>query len=189
MGAKPQTAPRYYDQNITQSQHRNYMIEVNGISCFITVCVHACIKIAMAFQITSLTIVYSTVYQGTDQRKHQSSSSLAFVRGIPRLSENSPQKGPVTRKMFPFDDTLQYATAITQAIFQCAHKQACLPGGHKWNYLPGAISVMKSLQTIWISVIQSWNGCRSSNEVAVSSQKWEGTSLVAPVMTAKRHAL
>ena len=34
----------------------------------------------MASQITSLTIVYSTVYSGEDQRKHQSSTSLAFVR-------------------------------------------------------------------------------------------------------------
>ena len=39
---------------------------------------------AMASQITSLTIVYSTVYLGTDQRKRQSSESLAFVRGIHR---------------------------------------------------------------------------------------------------------
>ena len=38
----------------------------------------------MASQITSLTIVYSTVYSGADQRKHQSSASLAFVRGIHR---------------------------------------------------------------------------------------------------------
>ena len=37
---------------------------------------------AMASQITSLTIVYSTVYSDADQRKHQSSVSLAFVRGI-----------------------------------------------------------------------------------------------------------
>ena len=38
---------------------------------------------AMASQITSLTGVYSTVYSGADQRKHQISASLAFVRGIP----------------------------------------------------------------------------------------------------------
>ena len=36
---------------------------------------------AMASQITSLAIVYSTVYSGADQRKHQSSASLAFVWG------------------------------------------------------------------------------------------------------------
>ena len=39
---------------------------------------------AMASPITSLTIVYSTVYSGADQRKHQRSSSLALVRGIHR---------------------------------------------------------------------------------------------------------
>ena len=54
---------------------------------------------AIASQITSLTIVYSTVYLGTDQRKHQSSASLAFVRGIHRWPVNFPHKGPVTRKL------------------------------------------------------------------------------------------
>ena len=60
----------------------------------------------MASQITSLTIVYSTVYSGADQRKHQSSASLAFVWGIHRGPVNSPHKWPVTRKMFPFDDAI-----------------------------------------------------------------------------------
>ena len=54
----------------------------------------------MAFQITSLTNVYSTVYSGPDQRKHQSSASLAFVGRIHRWPVNSPHKGPVTRKCF-----------------------------------------------------------------------------------------
>ena len=60
----------------------------------------------MVSQITSLTIVYSTVYSDTDQRKHQSSASLAIVRGIHRGPMNSPHKWPVTRKMFPFDDVI-----------------------------------------------------------------------------------
>ena len=51
---------------------------------------------AIASQITSLTIVYSIVYSGADQRKHQSSASLAFVRGIHRGPVNSPHKCPVT---------------------------------------------------------------------------------------------
>ena len=61
---------------------------------------------AMASQITSLMIVNSIVYSGADQRKHQSSAPLTFVRGIHRWPVNSPQKGPVTRKMFPFDDVI-----------------------------------------------------------------------------------
>ena len=56
----------------------------------------------IAYQITSLTIVFSTVYSDADQRKHQSSASLAFVRGIHRGLVNSPHKWPVTRKMFQF---------------------------------------------------------------------------------------
>ena len=61
---------------------------------------------AMASQITSLTIVYSTVYSGAHQRKHQSSASLAFVRGTHRWPVNFPHKGPVTRKRPPFDDVI-----------------------------------------------------------------------------------
>ena len=54
---------------------------------------------SIASQITSITIVYSSVYSGADQRKHQSPASLAFARGIHRWPVNSPHKGPVTRKM------------------------------------------------------------------------------------------
>ena len=57
-------------------------------------------------QITSLTIVYSIVYSDADQRKHQSSASLAFVREIHRGPVNSLHKWPVTRKMFLFDDAI-----------------------------------------------------------------------------------
>ena len=60
----------------------------------------------MVYQITSLTIVHSTVYSGADERKHQSSASLAFVRGTHRWEVNFPHKAPVTRKMFPFDDII-----------------------------------------------------------------------------------
>ena len=57
----------------------------------------------MSSQITSLMIVYSAVYSGADQRKHQSSESLAFVWGIHQWPVNSLHKWPVTWKMFPFD--------------------------------------------------------------------------------------
>ena len=61
---------------------------------------------AMASWITSLTIVYSTVYSGADQRKHPSSVLLAFVRGIHWWPVNFPHKGPLTRQMLPFDDVI-----------------------------------------------------------------------------------
>ena len=62
----------------------------------------------MASQITSLAIVYSTIYSSADHRKPQSSASLAFVRRIHRSQMNSPHKGPVTRKMFAFDDVIMW---------------------------------------------------------------------------------
>ena len=83
----------------------------------------------MASQITSLTIVYSTVYSGADQKKHQSSASLAFVRGIHRWPVNSRHKGPVTRKMFPFDDVIMGSRPSVHAIIT----QSSMMGLHITN--------------------------------------------------------
>ena len=64
---------------------------------------------AIASHITSL-------YSDADQRKHQSSASLAFVWGIHRGQVNSPRKWPVTRKMLPFDDVIMYSKCETITI-------------------------------------------------------------------------
>ena len=63
---------------------------------------------AITSQITSLTIVYSTVYSGVDQRKHQSSASLAFVRGIhaPVTGEFPAAQMASNAEMFPLDDVI-----------------------------------------------------------------------------------
>ena len=61
----------------------------------------------LASQITSLTVVYSIVYSGVNQRKH-----LAFVGPV-----NFPHKWPVTRKMFPFDDVIMTRINCRLAIF------------------------------------------------------------------------
>ena len=81
---------------------------------------------AIASQITSVTIFTRPSIQGADQRKHQSSASLAFVRGIHRWPVNSPHKGPVPRKMFPFDDVIMPCfvtacclSALSQYLNQC----------------------------------------------------------------------
>ena len=63
---------------------------------------------AIASQITSLKIIYSTDYLDAYQSKHQSSASLAFVREIHRGPVNSPHKWPVTRKMSPFDGVIMF---------------------------------------------------------------------------------
>ena len=75
------------------------------------------IMCVMASQITSLTIVYFIVYSGADKRKHQSSASLAFVRGIHRRPVNAPHKGPVTRKMLPFDDVIMFSVGYVINVF------------------------------------------------------------------------
>ena len=75
-----------------------------------------------ACQITSLTIVCSTVYSGADQRKHRSSASLAFMRGIHRWPINSPHEWPLTRKMFLFDDVIMQfdlANVSIDLIIRC----------------------------------------------------------------------
>ena len=90
----------------------------------------------MASQITSLAIVYSTVYSGTDQRKHQSSASLAFAWRIHRWPINYPHKGPVTRRMFPFDDVI---------IKYCLHKWNAMP---KWTTCVKLITEM-AFKSIW----------------------------------------
>ena len=75
---------------------------------------------AMASHINCLTSVYSTVYSGANQRKHQSSASLAFVRGIHRWPVKSPHKWPVTRKVFPFDDVFIYWDFVKPKLkFHC----------------------------------------------------------------------
>ena len=75
----------------------------------LTISQHNCsdvIMSAMESQITVVSMVCSTVCSGADQRKHQSSTSLAFMRGIHQWPVYSPNKGSVTRKMFPFDDVI-----------------------------------------------------------------------------------
>ena len=92
----------------------------------------------MASQITSLTIVYPNVFSGADQIKHQSSTSLAFVRGIHRWPVNSLHKWPVIQKMFPFDDIIvpEYSV-ITRSVPWLLMPWLRAPAGHLqlWYWL------------------------------------------------------
>ena len=109
---------------------------------------------AIASQITSLAIVYSIVYSDTDQRKHQSSASLAFVRGIHRGPVNSPHKRPVTRKMFPFDDVI--IIAVWDRNYTATH----------WRLANGTSQSCHLLKTMiganfdYIAVLWSYNTLR-----------------------------
>ena len=74
----------------------------------------------VASQITSLSIVYSTVYSSADQRKHQSSASPVFVWGIHQWPVNCLHKWPVVWKMFPFDDVIMLSLLIVHPKSPCA---------------------------------------------------------------------
>ena len=82
------------------------LFDLNTVGYYICTHYSDVIMGTMASQITSLATVYSTIYSGADQRKHQCSASLAFVRGIHRSPVNYPHKGPVTRRMIPFNDVI-----------------------------------------------------------------------------------
>ena len=103
---------------------------------------------AIASQITSLTIVYWIVCSDADQRKHQSSPSLAFVRGSHRGSVNSPHKWPVTRKMFPFDDVIIFAS-MTKYQISFITGLTCLT-------LPCDLSVQKKYLNSDLNLDSNW---------------------------------
>ena len=97
-------------------------------------------------QIIGVSIVWPIVCSGADQRKHQSSASLAFVREIHRWPVDSPHKGPVTRNMFPLDDVIMWWSILQFAeigfavsvLFTLSLTVAsfCLPPRPPWEFLP-----------------------------------------------------
>ena len=82
-----------------------------------------------------VSVICSIVCSGADHRKHQSSASLAFVRGMHRWPVDSPKKGPVTRNKFPFDDVIMKVTkqngncvySFIYTLFQSITELASMP--------------------------------------------------------------
>ena len=70
----------------------------------------------MVSQITCVSIVCSTLCSGADQRKHQISVSLAFVRGIHQWLVDSPHKGSITQKKLPLDDTIMISNFVVSSV-------------------------------------------------------------------------
>ena len=102
---------------------------------------------AVASQITSLTIIYSTLYSDADRRKHQSSVSLAFVREIHQSPVNSLHKWPVTRKVFPFDDVIMRPVSDWDSpiyINICMDVKQRAPPDRDWHF-----SVISVCPTQW----------------------------------------
>ena len=88
---------------------------------------------AIASQITSVSIVYSTVCSDTVQRKHPSSAPLALVRRIHRWPVDSPRKGPVTRKMFPLDDVNSKYFMFLAVVYMYNNFAQFSPMGYLWK--------------------------------------------------------
>ena len=139
------------------------MVSVVSPSVFPSFCLHYgdVIMNTMASQITSLTIVYSTIYSGAVQRKHQSSASQAFVRWIHRGPVNSPHKWPVTRKMFPFDDVIMICLATPVQYQSTAYIRRCVAQCLiDDNIGLGNVSVTKTQGPICIWSSNCYNGTR-----------------------------
>ena len=98
-----------------------------GKSCFHYIDV---IMTTMASQITSLTVVYSTVYSDADKKKHQSPSSLAFVRGIHRDRWIPRTKGQLRGKCFNLM-TSSCCSAKTKPNIKVPHCLPCAKGIHR----------------------------------------------------------
>ena len=136
---------------------------------------------AMVSQIPSLAIVYSTVYSGTDQRKQQSSASLAFVRGIHRFSVMASNAENVWWRHHHFKKNcccscrnyaksccpwvIELAQSICTQIFNRYEMYIIFTGETKVNYMPRTALLT---YTIVISVAGIWNfsniGCQRPQE-------------------------
>ena len=122
----------------------------------------------MASQITSLTIVYSTVHSSADQRKLQSSASLPFVWGIHRWPVNSPHKWPVTRKMFPFDDVIMRHELCSSNVWH-------LPSLYYFTLLGWILAIYSKSKLVLKSLLMYVTAYHSKFSMMVS---WHGNSFL-----------
>ena len=140
---------------------------------------------AVTSQITSPTAVYSTVYSDTDQRKHQSSASLAFMWGIHRGPVNSPHKCPVTRKMFPFDDVIMSMWFCGQCVqwkIELIWLGTTIKASDHWLKEPkiDLMSISRVAVAVWHMSIVVTVGGRSTNSKVICGaycqKDWAGSS-------------
>ena len=126
----------------------------------------------MAFHISIIIIVYSSVYSGADhhQRKHQSFASLAFVWGSHRWPVNYPHKWPVKRKIFPFDFVIVKCLRLKESHYAGQWIKLYNIRGKK----------TRIIFHLWIKLFQAWwRICTSLNMVVVGLG---AKSLAEPVL-------
>ena len=118
--------------------------------------------IMSASLITGVSIVGSTVCSSADQTKHQSSTPLAFVRGINRWQVDSPHKVSVTRKIFIFDDVIM--------TYNLAHNGAWPPAGtvprNKLFIFPAKFSSNRWIIVIILDFVTSFKVAENFIEIS-----------------------
>ena len=96
------------------------------------------------------------------QRKHQSSASLAFARGIHRWPVDSPHKVPVTRKMFPLDEVITKGSGQSGITPGCTENTYFLWLGYNENqtclygYLRGSNIFVNERRRCPRNVLSHW---------------------------------
>ena len=139
---------------------------------------------AMASQITGVSMVCSTVCSGADQRKHQSSASLDFVWGIHRWLLDSPHKGPVTRKMFPFDDvTSRYTPYLIHERPRGLCREHCTDNWPCFNRTARYVVVNIGVTIHWLTLFSHNNVTLKYHNSLVQNhiRNWSGESIWSAV--------
>ena len=133
---------------------------------------------AMASQITSLTIVYSTVYSGADQRKHQSSASLAFVQlGNSPGTDEFPAQMASNAEMCPFADVIMdQKMCATHDVYKRKH-QAEPPGIIKAVFHRAKFGLRNSIPSVNLMSTACSGHCRLSLGVPFISPNMETQGL------------
>ena len=93
--------------------------------CFTKMHYSDVIMSGMTSQIISVSIVYSIVCSGADQRKHQSSAALAFVRGIHRWPLHSRTKGQWRGKCYHLMTSSWNTVTGNMSDFICCRVSFC----------------------------------------------------------------
>ena len=143
---------------------------------------------AMESQVTGVSIVCSSVGSGADQRKYQSSASLAFVWGTHRWSVNFRHKGPVTRKMFAFYDIILLLSGardlhhiITPGIQLGSRLPGGAPRGFILRYLRVWICLLRGEHSHWhlhlcvLLFVTAWRVCSMAKRMLPSHQTAPGS--------------
>ena len=104
------------------------------------------------------------------QRKHQSSASLAFVRGIHRWPVDSPHKGPVTQ-MFPFDDVIMHTLDLSLLSAWIWPSYPYSSGFRRWHYIDVKSNLKRNCRFDEIVTTGCTGSCHSDNFQC--SQWWQ----------------